>query len=426
MHTIDFLLKWITEENNATLVDISKINFSECDTWLYDNNIHKKDNSFFTIRGLKGKDVEQPIIIQEEIGFLGIIAKYIKGELFFLMQAKIEPGNINSVQISPTIQATKSNFTQKHGGRKPLFLDFFLYPKKVLVDQLQSEQSSRFFGKRNRNMIVLVDDYIQETNKFKWISLSQLKKLMKYDNLVNMDSRTVISCLPLHYMEITFKDELFDKSVKSKIFVAEIATIYKYINDYKMFDVKKCDVCNLSELNSWSFNEREIVADYDATFKVCFCDITIEGREVKHWCQPLFEATSIATFGLVYCEDDGMYKFLVRAKPEIGCFDKIEIGPTVQIDDLNHVNNDVEIKFFGLCKNKELVMTNVLLSEEGGRFYHEQNRNIIVKSNLKFNVPEDYFWVSFGTLNILTQVNNCLNIQLRNLLALLDFEYEKN
>ena len=35
------------------------------------------------------------------------------------------------------------------------------------------------------------------------------------------------------------------------------------------------------------------------------------------------------------------------------------------------------------------------------------------------SLPEDYLWVDYGTLNYLVQVNNCLNIQLRNLLSLM-------
>ena len=49
----------------------------------------------------------------------------IDGRLYFLMQAKVEPGNVNKYQISPTIQATKSNFTRAHGGKTPLFFDYF-------------------------------------------------------------------------------------------------------------------------------------------------------------------------------------------------------------------------------------------------------------------------------------------------------------
>ncbi|MBR2824788.1 MAG: NDP-hexose 2,3-dehydratase family protein, partial [Solobacterium sp.] len=63
-----------------------------------------------------------------------------------------------------------------------------------------------------------------------------------------------------------------------------------------------------------------------------------------------------------------------------------------------------------------------LFSEEGGRFYHEENWNTIMyveKEDLG-DLPEGYFWVDFHTLNTLIQFNNCLNIQLRNLISILD------
>ena len=66
-------------------------------------------------------------------------------------------------------------------------------------------------------------------------------------------------------------------------------------------------------------------------------------------------------------------------------------------------------------------MVDVVLSEEGGRFYHEQNNNVILEINPEelTTLPEDYIWVEYATLNYLVQVNNCLNIQLRNLLSLI-------
>ena len=61
------------------------------------------------------------------------------------------------------------------------------------------------------------------------------------------------------------------------------------------------------------------------------------------------------------------------------------------------------------------------LSEEGGRFFHEQNRNILLKCNAEDfgDLPSECFWINFRTLNRLTQINNILNIQLRNLLSLI-------
>ena len=128
VHTLDELLAWIEERNQNLVVNIVSNRLSESDFWLYDEQtgcIRYQNHSFFEISGMKCGDVEQPIILQNEIGYLGILAKEINGVLHFLMQAKIEPGNINKIQISPTIQATKSNFTQKHVGNKPAYLYYF-------------------------------------------------------------------------------------------------------------------------------------------------------------------------------------------------------------------------------------------------------------------------------------------------------------
>ena len=135
-----------------------------------------------------GTIIRQPVIVQPEIGFLGIICCKFDGVMHFLMQAKIEPGNINKIQISPTIQATKSNFTQKHGGAKPPYLEYFENAAKyeIVVDQIQSEQSSRFYKKRNRNIIIRVDEEVPVLPSHRWMTLAQIKQLMRVDNLVNI------------------------------------------------------------------------------------------------------------------------------------------------------------------------------------------------------------------------------------------------
>ena len=122
----DTILSWVAERNRTVSVEIHKVLPKENDVWFYDQEegcIRNQSRSFFTITGYQqitdNSAISQPIILQQEIGYLGIICQEIDGVMHFLMQAKIEPGNVNKIQISPTIQATKSNFTQKHGGEKP-------------------------------------------------------------------------------------------------------------------------------------------------------------------------------------------------------------------------------------------------------------------------------------------------------------------
>ena len=433
------ILKWILERNKNTTVEINKINLSSCSPWFYDNNkgsIHNQNNSFFSIYGCRNFNIEQPIILQDEIGYLGIICKEFNGVMHFLMQAKIEPGNINCVQISPTIQATKSNFTQKHGGNKPPYLDYFLNASQyeIVVDQIQSEQSSRFYKKRNRNIIIRVEEDIPILQNFCWMTLGQLKRLMREDNLVNMDTRTVLSCIPFSKLKLTEEelkklyDDFSNKALFRSIFVGDnknhLPQIYQYINNQKMFLEDYTKLMPLKALTKWKMKDKELVCKEPYPFKVVFCDIMIDGREVKHWTQPLFEANGIATFGLICCEENGILKFLVHAKSEIGCFDTIELGPTIQKEAIEfETKEDVITKmFWSKLKDKNNILFDHLLSEEGGRFYHEQNRNVILKIKVEDIplLPEDYFLVDYKTLNELIQVNNTVNIQLRNLLSLLE------
>ena len=141
--------KWIQRRNKEVIVEVKKIPFSELKMWHSepDGSIHHDSNRFFSIVGI---DVQtdygnihnwrQPIINQPEIGYLGILTKVIDGVLYFLMQAKIEPGNVNCVQISPTLQATKSNYSRVHEGKSPNYLEYFINARSenIILDQLQS------------------------------------------------------------------------------------------------------------------------------------------------------------------------------------------------------------------------------------------------------------------------------------------------
>lgn len=444
MNSTEDILEWIKKKNESVTVDVRIIPYDYTSgNWFYDSSlgiIRNKDGSFFQIKGLK-KTVdgcvvhEQPIIIQNEIGYLGIIGKVINGVLYFLMQAKIEPGNVNKIQISPTIQATKSNFMQAHGGKAPAYLEFFSNKcnYEIVIDQIQSEQSSRFWGKRNRNIIIIVDDDIEVSDSHKWMTLGQIKQLMSYDNLVNMDTRTVLSCIPFSLRAYSYKELSCIKGMFSNEALfnsmfwgnpgSKINEIFQYMNEIKMFDRNSIELVDVFSLDSWNLADRGITSETGA-FKVVYCDIEIEGREVRKWQQPLFEATGESTFGLIYCIEDNMMMFLIRANPEVGCFDKIEIGPSVQLEPgCNLEYSPIDAFFvYNIVHNIGIEFTG-LFSEEGGRFYHESNRNVIMrieKSDLPTVLPEGYFWADYQTLNTLIQFNNCLNIQLRNLLSIIN------
>lgn len=437
------ILAWVEELNANAQVEIKECAMDDNSFWFYDDyngEIHNRKRTFFSIRGIQVYEnnkliLEQPIIIQPEIGYLGIIAKKIDGVMHFLMQAKIEPGNVNVIQISPTIQATKSNYTRRHGGALPNYFEYFANSDKytVIFDQIQSEQAARFYKKRNRNMIMVVEEDIPVLPNYKWMTLGQIKELMKVPNLVNMDTRTVISGIPFSGVDFS-SDELTelkkyfnDKALFNSLFDGEVtknlAKVYQYMNNFKMYNEKQTVLVPLNQLRNWTSDDYGVKCNEPADYEVKYYDISIAGREVKQWSQPLFKANGKAVFGLVTKVVDGKRLFLVAARPEIGTFDYIELGPTVQWEPTRVATQDNEVdSFFRERLDNGNNLIDGILSEEGGRFYHEENRNVImeISEDELSKVPEGYFWVDFATLNHMISINNCLNIQLRNLLSLLN------
>ncbi|MDF2841817.1 MAG: NDP-hexose 2,3-dehydratase [Herbinix sp.] len=442
---LDDILKWVDEINQNTFVKIEKRAFGFDNNWIYkaeENGIVHKSNQFFSIKGfqqMKDNKVikEQPIIIQKDIGYLGFICKEIDGVLNFLIQAKIEPGNLNNVQISPTLQATKSNFMQVHGGKKPLYLDYFMDNKhEVIVDVLQSEHSNYFLGKRNRNIIIKVDAEVKVAENYMWVTLGQIKKMLKIDNLINMDTRTVISCIPFQFEYLNDKDiRHFNTLIRKKSLLNSMTyndgnVIYnkllQYINNYKMMADSETFITDLFSLYGWKYNKEktEFFCEKTDTFSLLYCGIEIEGREVNKWAQPMIKSEGIKTCGLLQCVDNGITKYLLSAVSQIGCSDKIEIGPAVNsVYKRCAVKNEVDNLFWTKYANKVDVVIDVLLSEEGGRFYKEQSQNVIIeiqKDELDITKLSGYFWVDFHTVNKFILIGNYVNIQLRNLMALIE------
>ena len=199
---------WFAERRLANTYRGSPVPLDRLDGWRLDpetGNLAHHSGRFFSVEGLEvttdHREIGswcQPIIRQPETGILGILVKEFGGVPHCLMQAKMEPGNINLLQLAPTVQATRSNYQRVHQGSAVPYLEHFrdAPEQHVLSDVLQSEQGSWFYRKRNRNMVVEVRGPVAEHEDFRWVTLGQLHALLHEDNLVNMDARTVLSCFP--------------------------------------------------------------------------------------------------------------------------------------------------------------------------------------------------------------------------------------
>lgn len=195
---------WYLSQVKTSNMVARRIPLSELKEWSLDDNgtIAHSSGEFFRVEGFRvtgtdSREVEkgwdQPFLTQEGFdgGILGLVRKRINDIPYYLVEAKEEPGNYNTVQISTTLQATFSNIKRAHKGKKTNFTDLFLNPNKnnckVLIDQWTSEDGGRLFNKRNRSMLIeLKEDVVIElpSDRFKWITLFNIKKLIRDENAI--------------------------------------------------------------------------------------------------------------------------------------------------------------------------------------------------------------------------------------------------
>jgi len=450
-------LNWMKEMNEVVHVKINPVPFPNMRLWHFDENtgnlVHDS-GKFFSIEGIRVKtnwgkvpEWEQPIINQPEVGFLGIITKKFNGILYFLMQAKIEPGNLNVVQLSPTLQATRSNYSQVHKGKRPLYLEYFNgeQPVKILLDQLQSEQGARFLKKRNRNVIVEIgeNENIEVFQNFCWLTLGQIKSFLQYDNLVNMDTRTVISGIPFgeyppdvldFYETLKFSDEgknretgLLISMLDDRRHLHSVDEIISWITRQKSFYDLDVEKIPLKTVKNWVIEMDEIYHENHKYFTVIGVNVEIGNREVQSWDQPLIKAAQEGIIAFIVKKINGIYHFLVQAKLEAGNFDIIELAPTVQCLTGNYRKgqSEYDVMFLDEVLNAkpEQIWYSTYQSEEGGRFFKEQNKNMIIEMDDSFpvEVPENYTWMTLNQMKIFIKYNNYLNIAARSLIAAVKF-----
>ena len=212
INKLDHIIKWFNKKREESDMIVEEIGVKDLQKWNIQEetgNLFHDSKGFFEIIGVKvsntfdrevGKEGwTQPMIAKNPGGILGILMKKINGVPHYLLQAKAEPGNIGKLQLSPTLQATTSNLLKAHGGKRPLFAEHFNESNnlKIIYAKWQSEDGGRFHLKSNYNMIVEIkeDEKLDIPDYFIWITLYQIKQLLKIENFVGPHVRGIISYL---------------------------------------------------------------------------------------------------------------------------------------------------------------------------------------------------------------------------------------
>lgn len=370
---------------------------------------------------------DQPIIDQPEVGILGIAAKKFKGVLHFCLQAKEEPGNVNSVQLSPTVQATYSNYTRVHGGSPPKFIEYFINPEegRTILAKLQSEDGGRFLYKSNRNMIVATSDATIDDlpDNYIWVTLRQISRLLKRDNLVHACTRSILAALIVP-MEPDGRTGKPGKS--SKASPDALRGTLQWIDNRKAvnhFFVKRRPLNTLTE---WSMDRDGSFSHEEGRFfRVIGLDVKSTEREVSIWNQPILDTPGTGVIGILTKRVKGERYFLMQAKAEPGNRVIIQIGPTVQFMQQNYTGNKKLLKPFLFDEfdtpERFALIHESVQSEEGARFYQETHihRILELRDNDDLEIPPDYRWLSQAELYTLVNLGETVNSCARSIISLL-------
>lgn len=376
----------------------------------------------------------QPVIVQREVGLLGMLLKESRGEVHCLLQAKMEPGNLNGLQLSPTVQATRSNFTGVHRGRPVPYTEYFTGDRRggrVLADSLQSEQGWWFLHKRNRNVVVMTDDDVPALDGFRWLSLRQVGALLLRDHLVNMDSRTVLSTLP---PQQSARDGGPQTPVGEDDALHSFAEVLSVLSDARFrYELAQEQIPLRKVLedstSSWGLTRDGIGRPDGRHFTVLGVTVEAQAREVARWSQPLL-APVAGLAGLLVRRVDGLPHVLLRARVEAGSLNVAEFGPTVQCSTRHLRGRGARRPEFLdtlIAPRAGRVLFDTQQSEEGGRFHHAVTRNLIVELTGDDEVagagtrdlPPDFCWVSVPQAQALLRHGNYLNVQARCLMTAL-------
>lgn len=404
--------------------------------WELSDRLVHASGRFFTVEGLSiqtnfgsATKWHQPIIVQPEIGILGILAKQIDGVYHFLMQSKMEPGNSNFVQLAATVQATPSNYQRIHGGRPTPYLEYFLdhSKRRILVDRLLSEHASWYLRKRNRNMIVEVspEEEIPLCEDYAWFTLWQLRQELTHGHRVNMNARTVLSCISYtsparHGRETGFKCSAI-QSRRLRRSEREVAEAMTWLIDQKAAYYLDARRISLRALDEWVCDSEGIRHRDGLYFQIKGFSISATSREVGTWSQPMLEPVPGNVIAFICQRRSGVLEFLVQAIVQPGAIDTIELAATIQLAPGSLRDSEYVPLVEYLGSPEAWIRLDAVQSEDGGRFYKADTRHVVIEvpEGDSVEAPANYRWVSLGLLNRLMSFGYYLNVEARSLLSCL-------
>ena len=138
-------------------------------------------------------------------------------------------------------------------------------------------------------------------------------------------------------------------------------------------------------------------------FSIIGIKVQADSREVNEWEQPIIRDNKLGLSGFLIKNVNSTYHYLVSFSLEPG-IKYPGLSCTVRTSDLknclnnrNHTNvMRHHLKKYFIYNTRGKIMYSKIHSDEGGRFFHSQNKYVVVEidSNEKIKTDNNYMWMS--------------------------------
>ena len=387
------------QKNAENNFKVDEVGLSKLKDWYFDEsgNFVHNTGRFFKVVKVKNKLVNSGILLQKEIGTLGVVSCVYDDVLYILVQFKKEPGNIVSAQLSPTLQATLSNQNKVHGGSAPKYLELFqnLDKKEILFNAQLPEQGNRYWRKFNNNIVIL-KDYFEEDENYFWMTLGQVYEFKKFDNSINSCLRSVLS--------------LITEDVKDKKITTKLSSKIRNFNDRAEIDNSVIEFYSKKD-DELSFNSN------NDRFHIKGISISIQDREVNSWDQPIIYDPYIKEYIILSIVNKKERKYLLKEYYEPGYENGFNYGPTAisKSDISDNSLKEIE-RLFDKNANLKFIQS-IEMSEEGGRFLHCKVKHSFyeLKTDVSLKFPDNYQLFNMDEINSINK-NKLLSMEARSLI----------
>ncbi|MBI5640749.1 MAG: NDP-hexose 2,3-dehydratase family protein [Nitrospirae bacterium] len=182
----------------------------------------------------------------------------------------------------------------------------------------------------------------------------------------------------------------------------------------------------LNTLNDWTMDGAgHLIHRGKKYFRIVGMKITSPYREIMTWSQPILDNEGSGIIGLLMKKIDGRTYFLMQAKADVGNRGIVQIGPTVQFNPGNYVDNERLKKPFLFEEFHDsgnfITVFESRQSEEGGRFYREEHvhKILMLPEGATLDIPDNYRWFSLYEIRFFLHMGDFINSCARSILACL-------